>query len=787
VNDPIVGIDLGTSNSVVAVCDDAGVPSVLADDQGAKVQPSVVSFHPSGNLLVGATAKQRKILDPKNTVYSAKRMIGRAFSSNEVQIARGRSPFAINEGPNQQPVIQTRAGDFAIPEISALILDHMRKIANSSMKQLVGRAVITVPANFNDAQRSATATAGAIAGLTVVRVLNEPTAAALAYGHNRQLRRIIAVYDFGGGTFDVTILRLHDQVYEVLGTAGDSFLGGDDIDERLVDHMVAGFLEKHRIDLRSNDVAMMRLRAVAEQAKIELSRRSRANIRVDEIAYGAGGAPLQLQQDISRDELVRKVADIVDRTFPVCEEALRLAQVRAGIIEDVVLVGGTTKMPYVRDRVAAFFGRAPRTDVNPEEAVAVGAALQAFSMYQLLGGAGGTASPDEATRTANAFDDIGPTASGAPSYAPSNAATSPMPAPKPPAKQRGPGALPTSVPAVIPAIPPVAHAAPGAPAAVVIPPVQAPSPPTPSAPPPTPSPPARMTARAASTPPPPSARGTERGAAPGESIDRIAATPPPVIPKGSAPLARVTRLGPPAKTLMGVPPTPKAAPPSVAVGGEDTAESSYVTTAPLGAMLDESYTGTTGESPLMSLDSDELTATAATHYAPAPAAPLSAPASLPPGIQRAAAAVAAVAALETPPRAPTVLDVTPRSLGMGTVAGFCEELIRRNSVVPSETKKIFTTSHDNQESVRIRVCQGESRRLEENVILGDLVLEGLERRPRGDTTIEVTFQLDASGLLHVRARDARTGREQRVSLNIVGAQSQEEVEKAQARLQQLQR
>jgi molecular chaperone DnaK len=382
--DPIVGIDLGTSNSVVAHADAAGSVTVLADDGGYKIHPSVVSFHPNGGVVVGVAAKQRKVIDPQNTIYSIKRLIGRAYNSPEVQTAKQRSPFQIKEGPNGAPIIATRGGAFAVPEISAIVLDHVRNLAAVRLATPVNRAVVTVPASFNDAQRSATATAGAIAGLTVVRVLNEPTAAALAYGHTRNLREIIAVYDFGGGTFDITFLKLEDQVYEVLGTSGDTFLGGDDLDERLVEKMVAKFLTENRVDLRTNEIAMMRLRAVAEQTKIELSRRSRAVVRVDEIAYGPRGAPLNLQIEIARDEFVREVSDLIDRTFPVCTDALQLAGLAKDQIADVILVGGSTKIPYVRDQVAKFFGKPPRTDVNPEDAVAAGAALQAISLERIL-------------------------------------------------------------------------------------------------------------------------------------------------------------------------------------------------------------------------------------------------------------------------------------------------------------------------------------------------------------------------------------------------------------------
>ncbi|HET9987437.1 MAG TPA: Hsp70 family protein, partial [Kofleriaceae bacterium] len=382
--DPIVGIDLGTSNTVVAHADDGGTVRVLADEGGFKIHPSVVSFHPNGGVVVGAAAKQRKVIDPKNTIYSVKRLIGRTYNAPEVQIAKSRMPFQIKEGPNQQPLVVTRGGEFAVPEVSAIVLDHARNIAAHELGVPVSRAVVTVPASFNDAQRSATATAGAIAGLTIVRVLNEPTAAALAYGNMRNLNSTIAVFDFGGGTFDITILKLHDQVYEVLGTAGDTFLGGDDLDERLVDRMVEKFLAENRIDLRTNEVSMMRLRAVAEQTKIELSRRSRAVVRIDEIAYGPRGKPLDLQIEIKRDEFVSQVADLIDRTFPVCQEALAYASLTIDRIDDVILVGGTTKIPYVRDQVAKFFARAPRTDVSPEDAVAIGAGLQATALERIL-------------------------------------------------------------------------------------------------------------------------------------------------------------------------------------------------------------------------------------------------------------------------------------------------------------------------------------------------------------------------------------------------------------------
>jgi molecular chaperone DnaK len=382
--DPIVGIDLGTSNSSVAAVAHDGNPITFADARGRKVIPSVVSFHPNGGVLVGDDAKQRRIIDPRNTVYSVKRILGRRFSAPEVGTCKQLSSFGIEEGPNEQPQVVTRAGKFAPSEISAIVLDHMRAIAVKNAGGDCRRAVITVPANFNDAQRQATAAAGAIAELVVMRILNEPTAAALAYGHGRSVNQTVAVYDFGGGTFDITILAMNGNVYEVLATAGDTFLGGDDIDNRVVDAMAHVFLQQHRLDLRTDELAMQKLRATAELCKMELSEKETSVAYVPEIAIGAGGKPLDLNVNIPRDGFIKRVADIIERSFPVCDEALRLAGLATAQIDEVVLVGGTTRIPYLRQRVAKYFGRTPRVDVNPDEAVALGAALQGAALAQVL-------------------------------------------------------------------------------------------------------------------------------------------------------------------------------------------------------------------------------------------------------------------------------------------------------------------------------------------------------------------------------------------------------------------
>jgi molecular chaperone DnaK len=835
VSDPIVGIDLGTSNTVVAYATDSGAVSVLADEQGTRIHPSVVSFHPNGGVVVGASAKQRKVIDPRNTIYSIKRLIGRSFTSHEVQTAKARVPYVIKAGPNQQPIVATRGGEFAVPEISAIVLDHVRNVATTAIGKTVSRAVVTVPASFNDAQRSATATAGAIAGLTVVRVLNEPTAAALAYGNTRTLHETIAVFDFGGGTFDITILKLADQVYEVLGTAGDTFLGGDDLDERLVDRMVEKFLLENRMDLRTNEVSMMRLRAVAEQTKIELSRRSRAVVRVDEIAYGAKGKALDLQIEITRDEFVRQCADIIDRTFPVCEEALRYAGLTVDKIDDVILVGGTTKIPYVRDQVAKFFQRAPRTDVNPEDAVANGAALQATSIERILKRSAPMAAVEDVSKPTVVADlENTATTTGRADYpVPPTLSDDEELQLQPPNKKRvtadfaarsdterpvtrgehhdtfgdapaAPIGRMTKTNVQAPSIPKVPVTAPGIemPRRVATPPAGTAAAKLPPALTP-PTPPVRRTAPtgvpiAPSAPP-------AAGRTGGMSIPPAFQAPRPPLPTAPKPATapRVEAARPPA--------APTALDPTTAAWiDEPSVETNQLELAPLPPTASANARTLVVEPPrppppqaptliAEPVPSAVLPPPTAFTEPTRPNAPLMAP--LPHTTERGFVAVSGntepslppastakgFGALAATPLAPVVLDVTPRGLGVGTVAGYCEELIRRNARVPAEIRKLFTTSRDGQESVRIIVCQGESRRLDSNVVLGDLMLQGIAPRPRGEVTIEVTFMLDASGILQVRARDAQTGREQRASLDLVGAMPQEDVAASRERMQQLRR
>src|SRR6187431_3418385 len=297
----VIGIDLGTTNTVVSVVRD-GQASALLDEAQQVLIPSVVSFHPNGSVLVGRTAKERRIVDASNTIYSIKRLIGRSWDSEEVRRARSRFPFEMREGPGLASLVVARGETYTLPEISAFVLRKAKSTAEAALQTSVDRAVVTVPANFNDLQRAATKVAGRVAGLQVARILNEPTAAALAYGFGKKGRERIAVYDFGGGTFDITLLDLSENVFEVLATAGDTFLGGDDLDHALADKMADEFLAVHRYDARTDPSALERLRTAAEALKIQLSTENQARMRVTEVAHGPGGRALDLDFSITRAE-----------------------------------------------------------------------------------------------------------------------------------------------------------------------------------------------------------------------------------------------------------------------------------------------------------------------------------------------------------------------------------------------------------------------------------------------------------------------------------------------------
>jgi molecular chaperone DnaK len=645
---PVLGIDLGTTNSVVAVATGDKVV-VLPDAEGNKLFPSVVSFHPSGSVLAGYAARERRLVDAANTIYSIKRLIGRPFRSEEVRRARERFPFTFQEGPTGGPLVVARGESYTLPEISAFVLRGVRAQAEEALGQACRRAIITVPANFNELQRSATKAAGRVAGLDVLRILNEPTAAALAYGCGAgNKRERVAVYDLGGGTFDLTILDLAGDVFEVLATAGDTFLGGDDIDVLIADEMAVALLAQHRYDARGDIQAYERLRAAAEWAKCQLSSSEDVELTVEEIGYGAGGAVLDLRFALSRVRLESIVQRLVARSFDVCEEAMRLSGLRPTQIDQVILVGGSTRMPLVHNMVAEYFARAPLGSIDPDLVVAQGAAIQGSVL---------AAQPEAPQSSSMAIGKVALRKRAAPA---ANEQAKAGPAFQP---RRG---------------------------------------------------------------------GTLLGIPQSERPPAAEARVPPGISTSLAPGA--ARLGGPTQHTMD-----------------------------LDAL--DLQAGDDGDV-LLSLDVPDMNSVSG-HTIILDDEPVLETIQLPNG------------------QAPLLLDVTPQTLRIETVAGFTEVIIERNAAIPVEQSRIFSTSQDFQEAVRARVCQGESRKLVENQELGTLELHGLSPRARGQTQIEVTFVLDADGTLQVRARDLQTGTQQSIRIDLVGAVKSDEIARMQQRQQAL--
>ena len=513
--EPIIGIDLGTTNSVVATLRGNRV-EVIPDEKGNRLHPSIVGFLPSGEVLVGHAARARRHIDPRNTIYSAKRLIGQSIRNPIVRLAMSTLPYQCEEGPNEQPLIVVRGRRYTVPEISSYVLQHCKRCAERYLGAPVSKAVITVPANFTDSQRQATKHAGEIAGLKVLRILNEPTAAALAYGFGRALDAKLAIYDLGGGTFDVTVLQIRDKIFEVLSTGGDSFLGGDDLDRVLVMRLAQEFMTRERVDLRENPEAWSRLITAAEQIKCRLSEDDAVAGTVHELGTGPGGRPLSLDFEVTREEFEASIAPYVERSVQACQEVLVAAGFSSSMLSDLILVGGSTRVPLVRRLVTEYFGRTPQTRINPDETVAYGAALQAAA---LLSG----------------------------------------------------------------------------------------------------------------------------GLDPGKFYSLL-------------------------------------------------------------------------------------------------------------------------------------LDVCPRALGIAVAGGYNETIVEKNTPVPVERTRNFTTSKDFQTDVQIQVCQGEARTFAENERLGVLHLAGLPSRERGGTVIEVTFTIDGDGILNVRARDKATSQETRATMQVVGAPTDENTE-----------
>jgi molecular chaperone DnaK len=565
-----IGIDLGTTNTVVAHCAD-GETRVLLDEVGANLLPSVVSFHPDGTTLVGRDARKRRVIDAENTVFSVKRLIGRQWGTPEVEKARETFPFKLEEGPKSQPVVVTRAGRMPLPTISAFVLARARAIAEASLREKVSQAVVTVPANFNDLQRSATRNAAKEAGLEVLRILNEPTAAALAYGMGTRGTEKLAVYDFGGGTFDLTLLEVSDDVVEVLATAGDSFLGGDDIDLAIEGMITRGIIAETQLDPRGSVEVMALVRAAAEHLKMQLTKSELARVELKAIGH-AFGRQVDFEYRLSRTQLERLAKPYVDKTLAVCADAMRASKLDRAQFDGVILVGGSTRMPLVQERVEAWFGRRPRIEWNPDEVVAVGAAALAAILT------GKQARPPKPP-------EHGQDAAGPRAFTP----------PK----------LPSFDTTDFPAPPPIMFDEPRD------------------------RPPHRM-------PIPDSAR-----------VDVPSVFP--VAPEGGGPL---------------------------------------------------------------------------------------------------------------------LIDVTPLTLSVEVLGGQCDPIIPRNTPVPCTRTRRYATSSDDQRELLLRVCQGEDPRASGNTSLGELVVTDLPAARRGDLWVEVSFELDGDGILHLSARDERSGREVEARMRI---------------------
>ncbi len=517
-----VGIDLGTTNTVVAYADENG-PRVLNQEDGQALLPSVVAYLPGGGMEVGYPARDRRLIDPGNTIASAKRIIGQPFSSPRLQSMLEKLPYTVVEGRNQEPLVRTRAGDLSLHQISRHVVEQSMQTAHLITGQKVSHCVVTVPANFNDAQREATRRAARRAGLDVLRILNEPTAAALAYGHGRQLNERIAVFDMGGGTFDLSLLAVRRGLYEVLATGGDPFLGGDDMDHALADELARRFLEENNRDPRTNPESLAKLLAAAEQVKVHLSENEEAPVYIPEVDLGHGGMPMALQTTVTRAQFEELVEPIVARALQCAESVMAEADILPQHVDQLLLVGGATMVPMLRRRVEALFGRTAQVGIDPMQVVALGAAAHAQALFA-----------------------------------------------------------------------------------------------------------------------------------------------PELLSK------------------------------RVDAANED--------------------------------DSDD-----------APAFEI-----------------------------PLLLDVTSHPVGLATAGGYAEVLLPKNTSIPAEVTRFFSTAHDNQESVDLKVCQGANPRYEENENLGNLKLDGVRPGPRGQVRIEVGFLIDCDGLLQVTAKDQDTGANTSAVLSLFG-------------------
>ena len=852
---PVLGIDLGTTNSVVAYADDARV-RVLRDEAGRLLTPSIVAFPPSGEVKVGHAARELRLRDPHNTIYSVKRLVGRPFDSPVVQEARQTLPFVLEKGPTGGVTVRVRGESLALPEISSFILRHLRHVAERALGESCGQTVITVPANFNELQRMATRDAAHIAGLEVLRILNEPTAAALAYGYRANQAQRVAVYDFGGGTFDISILELSGDVIEVVSTAGDTSLGGDDLDRAIADRIAVRYAEQFGAPLLASQQTYARLVMAGERLKCQLSKRDVSEVTIKKLA-GSDGVSRDFSFRLEQSELEALADPLIQRTFGICEEALRLAALRPSQLDAVLLVGGQTRTPRVRLKVSEFFGMQAQCSVDPDLAVAQGAAIQG---YALSGAATRKAvssqpaldqmDPEDAfgegqgrvqQSPEGVFDDE-PTAV---SRRMSSISETKLPSIRP--ERPGSGLSQTlagmgndaAAPSTEAEVSPELRAAaseldaqdpgssgqktvPGRPRARAQRPLLS-----------------SNTAGSLGTPErravPPRALTREDDA---ELSDDDETELPPVLRSSQQPHKREDDVmstlldSPRAKARGGkspssqpapAPPAPKTPPKPELIEARALARQGKLDAAlklygelllkdpndprllQEARMLREmrAERAKEADAPVIALDTGDdgvhERPTAAPRRREAGEARQSAPSAetqghwseaqeeelsvLTPSLpsQQESGAPAVNSQMPAPrSRAPLLLDVTPHTLNVETVDGFCEPVIERNAPIPTDQTRIFTTSQDQQGMVSVRVSQGESRRTEDNHVLGQIDLVGIRRAPRGEVQIAVTFVIDADGTLSARALDQATGRSQELRVRLTGAIEPAELERMRA-------
>ncbi|MBX3225816.1 MAG: Hsp70 family protein [Labilithrix sp.] len=737
-----IGIDLGTTNTVVAAVVD-GVAVTLEGEGGRRLLPSVVSFQPNGTVLVGDAAREKRLADPENTIFSVKPLFGRGWNSDETQAARARFPFKLVEGAKSSTMVEARGVAYALPEISAFVLRRAKAVAEAALKQPVDRAVITVPANFNDLQRASTKIAGKLAGLEVMRILNEPTAAALAYGQSIKQAEKIAIYDLGGGTFDVTLLDLTNSVFEVLATAGDTALGGDDVDRVIADRIIKEVSAKLRVDSRGNPQAIARIAFLAEEIKKHLSTNDLFDDELTGVAYKSNGrTPLSLPFKMTRAELEQAARPLLDRTVTVAQQSIASVGLTVNDIERIILVGGATRMPLVARIVEGLFGRPPALKVNPDEVVALGAAIQAHALNRAKGAhkqvLRAAAKPPPLPRpTPKAMPAVSPSAGGTGPY-PKAPSSDRLPAYRPASSSKLPAVRPASTPGMAAVRPP---SKPGMTA------VQAPAKPPPLPP-------------RASQPKTPAAKPADDHPALGEMM---------TFSKGAAIVSWDLPSDEPAPPSPPPMPAPAPAPPPPAAK-------------PMAFELDvpdlDMPKPAVGPTDIVAAPADEFGLDLPMDLGPAHA---------PPPAPSSVGAVGAVeefgeidlataftperfqqgSAIATSAATPLLIDVTPLSLGVETAGGYADVLIPANSPVPCEKTRTFLTANDGQTTVTVRVAQGESPKFAGNTRLGDVELSGLRAGYRGEVKISVTFELDADGILNVRARDPDTGRETVATMRLV--------------------